>query len=83
MSLPLAPLAERYRPHTLSGIVGQREAVTRLRQFAESWGFPGHPPRLRAALLEGVPGTGKTAAAYALAEEMGWGLVELGASDVR
>lgn len=83
MSLPLAPLAERYRPHTLSGIVGQREAVARLRQFAESWGFPGHPPRLRAALLEGVPGTGKTAAAYALAEEMGWGLVELGASDVR
>ena len=83
MDLPLAPLAERYRPRTLSGIVGQREAVDRLRQFAESWGFPGHPPRLRAALLEGVPGTGKTAAAYALAEELGWGLVELGASDVR
>ncbi len=78
-----APLTERYRPHTLSGLVGQREAVARLRQFAESWGFPGHPPRLRAALLEGVPGTGKTAAAYALAEELGWGVVELGASDVR
>ncbi len=77
------PLAERLRPRSLSGIVGQPEALAKLRQFAESWRFPGHPPRARAALLEGVPGTGKTASAYALAEDFGWGVVELGASDIR
>ena len=77
------PLAERCRPRSLKDIVGQPEAVRKLRAFGESWQQGTHPPRIRAALLEGVPGTGKTSAALALAHDLGWGVVEMNASDAR
>lgn len=75
-------LGERWRPASLRDLAGQTEAVGKLRRFAESWMDP-HPPKVRAALLEGPPGTGKTAAAYALAADMHWGLIEMSASDAR
>jgi replication factor C large subunit len=52
-----------------------------LREWAEGW-RRGKPKKL-AALLYGPAGVGKTAAAAALAEEMGWDLIELNASDKR
>jgi DNA polymerase III delta prime subunit len=76
-------LGERYRPRSLKDIIGQSEAIQKLRLFAESWRGGTRPPRIRAALLEGVPGTGKTSAAWALAQDMGWGVIELNASDAR
>ena len=50
-------------------------------KWADSWrrGRPEKP----AALLYGPAGTGKTAAAVALAGELGWDLIELNASDKR
>ncbi len=76
-------LVERWRPRTLRDILGQGDAILKLRRFAESWLATPRPPKVRAALLEGAPGTGKTSAAHALAEEYGWGFIEMSASDAR
>ncbi len=64
-------------------MTGNPQAVEELRRWAKSWQSPRGPPRLRAALLEGPPGVGKTTAAVALAHDLGWGLVEMNASDAR
>lgn len=80
---PTLPLSERWRARTLNDIVGQWEAVRKLREFAGSWSTTPRPPPVRVAVLEGPPGTGKTAAAFALAADMGWGVVEMNASDAR
>jgi DNA polymerase III delta prime subunit len=55
-------LSERYRPQSLAGIVGQ-PGVLQLQRFAA------HPYR-SCWLIEGPTGTGKTAAALALANDL-------------
>jgi replication factor C large subunit len=72
---------ELYRPKTLDGVVGNPSAVKNLRQWALAW-KEGRPQE-RAAVLMGPPGVGKTTAAHALANEMGWTVVEMNASDQR
>lgn len=57
-------LAEKYRPRTLSDIRGQDQAVEALGRFLAA-------PAKTAFLFEGSTGTGKTSAAYALANELG------------
>ena len=71
-------LVEKYRPRTLSEVRGNHKAVEELRKWALNW-----PEEKTAALLYGKPGTGKTSAAVALANDMGWQLLELNASDKR
>jgi DNA polymerase III delta prime subunit len=71
-------LVEKYRPRTLSEVRGNRKALEELRKWALNW-----PSDKSAALLYGRPGTGKTSAAVALANDMGWQLLELNASDKR
>src|SRR5213594_3610059 len=73
--------AEKYRPKTLEDIVGNPTAVAELRKWAAAWG-KGRPDR-RAVILQGDPGIGKTSAALALANEMGWSAIEMNASDSR
>ncbi len=75
------PWTEKYRPRTLDEVVGNPSAVAELRRWAASWGH--RIPDKRALILEGEPGVGKTSAAIALANEMGWALVEMNASDAR
>ncbi|MDI6643300.1 MAG: AAA family ATPase, partial [Candidatus Hodarchaeaceae archaeon] len=72
---------EKYQPRKLRDIVGQSKAVQEITSWAESWkrGKPSKP----AVLLYGAAGTGKTAAAAALAREFGWDLIEMNASDQR
>jgi len=57
-------LSEKYIPATLDEIVGQPAVVSRLKQFVES-------PSPCCLLFVGEPGIGKTAAANALANDLG------------
>jgi replication factor C large subunit len=72
---------EKYRPKSLSQVVGNPSSVTELRDWAESWDRG--TPKKRAVVLMGPPGVGKTTSAEALAADMGWGIVEMNASDQR
>ncbi|WP_235855580.1 replication factor C large subunit [Methanofollis fontis] len=69
---------EKYRPHSLTDLVGNGPAVRELVDWARSWKV-GSPP----LILHGKPGIGKTSAAHALAHDMEWEIVELNASDQR
>ena len=72
---------ELYRPKNLAEVVGNPKAVKELKDWAITWesGRPAKP----VAVLMGPPGVGKTSAALALANEFGWGLIEMNASDHR
>ena len=72
---------ELYRPKSLKDIVGNPKAVKELKDWAMSWEH-GRPAD-RAVVLKGPPGIGKTSTALALARDMGWGVVEMNASDHR
>jgi len=76
------PLSERLRPRSLDALVGNPRARFELAQWADRWSGK-EPPRLRAAVLSGPPGVGKTTAALALAADHGWSVVEMNASDAR
>ncbi|HEV8361856.1 MAG TPA: replication factor C large subunit [Candidatus Thermoplasmatota archaeon] len=72
---------EKYRPRSLEDVVGNGPAIHDLKAWAEAW-RKGKPEQ-RGVLLAGDAGVGKTSAALALARDMGWGIVEMNASDQR
>lgn len=72
---------EKYRPKSLKQIVGNEAAIRSITRWAESW--KKGTPRLKAIVLRGEPGIGKTSAALALANDMGWDFIEMNASDHR
>ena len=76
-------LSERFRPRRLKDVAGNPAAITALRRWAAGWAPGASLPRHRAALLEGRAGVGKTTAAWALAEDEGWSVVEMNASEAR
>ncbi len=69
---------EKYRPKTLSELRGNDKARDTFHQWAKTW-----DDHREAIVLHGSPGIGKTSAAHALANDMGWETVELNASDQR
>lgn len=69
---------EKYRPKTLDEVIGNRAAIEELIDWAEKW-----DKSKKAAILSGPPGIGKTSSAYALANDFGWEIIELNASDER
>jgi replication factor C large subunit len=72
---------EKYRPRTLAQVRGNDRALTEMRRWASVW--EAGIPTKKGLILVGKPGTGKTSAAYALASELNWGVIELNASDAR
>ncbi|MDP2767681.1 MAG: replication factor C large subunit [Candidatus Methanoperedens sp.] len=72
---------EKYRPQTLSQVVGHNKAVEELKLWAQAW--TRGVPEARAVVLYGRAGTGKTTAAHALAHDMEWEVIEMNASDQR
>jgi replication factor C large subunit len=69
---------EKYRPARLEDIVGNTTALRQIAEWARNWTKKSKP-----LLIYGKPGIGKTSSAHALANDMGWDVVELNASDQR
>ncbi|MCT9097514.1 replication factor C large subunit [Haloarchaeobius sp. HME9146] len=74
----MADWTEKYRPRTLSEVRGNDKARKQFKQWADTW-----DDHRQAAIIHGSPGVGKTSAAHALANDMGWPVMELNASDSR
>jgi replication factor C large subunit len=72
---------ELYRPKSLREVVGNPKALKELKDWAISW--ESGTPLKRVVVLIGSPGVGKTSAALALANDFGWGVIEMNASDHR
>lgn len=72
---------EKYRPKRLDDIIGNKNAKEELLKWAEEW--VNDVPKKKAVVLIGDPGIGKTTCAHAIANEMGWQVVEMNASDHR
>lgn len=75
------PWVEKYRPKVLDEVVGNQDAVERLRLIAKQGNLPN-------IIISGPPGTGKTTSVLCLANEMlgdlvGEAVLELNASDDR
>lgn len=73
-------LADKYAPNTLTGIIGNYNAVKQLSEFASKIH---RGEKTKPIIIFGATGTGKTSAAHALAYGNGFELLELNASDYR
>jgi replication factor C large subunit len=71
-------LVDKYKPRKLEDVVGQAEAVAKIRKW-----FDSYKPAGKALLLYGPPGTGKTSSIEALASQKCLDFIELNASDHR
>jgi replication factor C large subunit len=72
--------AEKYRPKKFSDIVGQDEALEKIRELLNNINSP---KARRAFILHGTPGIGKTTIAQVIARETDSEIFELNASDLR
>ena len=75
------PWTSRFKPRTLRDLADNERAVGQLLRWVRSW-ERGIPER-RAAFLFGPPGVGKTSSAVAVANDLGFDLLEVNASDYR
>ncbi len=85
---PELPWVEKYRPKSVREIKGFTTNIKKIKEFIANFeskqkmGKKLRSPE-KAILLEGPPGIGKTTVVYALANDLGYSVVEMNASDVR
>ena len=72
---------ERHRPTSESHLEGNEAQRQKIRKWLDDWKTG--VPKNKAILLVGPPGVGKTTVARAIAQDMGWNVIELNASDAR
>ncbi|WP_456454074.1 replication factor C large subunit [Thermococcus sp.] len=77
----MLPWVEKYRPRHMKDIINQKSAVQKVNDWIRGW--LGGTPKKKALLLAGPPGSGKTSTVYALANDYGFEVIELNASDER
>ena len=65
---------EEYRPKKFSEMIGQEEAVLKVKNFIENF-----PKKKKAMVFYGPPGTGKTTLAHVVAKEIKAEIFELNA----
>ncbi len=81
MSGPPSDWTERHRPKSEQQLEGNEVQRRKIRTWLDEW--KAGSPKKKALLLVGPPGVGKTTVARAIAEDMGWNVIELNASDAR
>ncbi|MHA2277087.1 MAG: replication factor C large subunit, partial [Candidatus Kariarchaeaceae archaeon] len=74
------PWVEKYRPNSRNDLVGNEEVIDQLQKFLKNWKYKTSKP---AILLLGPPGCGKTSATHAIANDLGYIVTEVNASDTR
>ena len=70
--------SEKYRPRVISDMIGNEQSRSSIIEWFTKWKKGTKP-----LLLVGPPGVGKTTMAYLVAEQFGYDLIGLNASDVR
>ena len=75
------PWTLKYKPKTLSEVIGNEDAKKKILQWIKEW--DAKPPKKKALLIYGPPGTGKTVTVEALANDLDMELVQSNASDYR
>lgn len=85
---PELPWVEKYRPTSQKEIKGFTTNIKKIIEFIANFESKQNSGKTlksheKAILLEGPPGIGKTTVVYALANDLGYSVVEMNASDVR
>src|SRR3989344_8935631 len=75
----MKPLTHKYIPKTTKEIFGQEDVIKQLNNFIINF----KKQKKKAALIYGSSGTGKTSSVYAIANELGYEVIEVNASDMR
>lgn len=78
-------LVEKYKPNSVAEILGNGGNISRLIKWLREWKqeATGSKDEMRAVLISGPPGVGKTTAAILACRELGLAQVEMNASDTR
>jgi len=75
----MQPLVHKHKPKTTKDVFGQDDVLAKLRSFILNF----KKEKKNSALIYGSSGTGKTSSVYAIANEIGYEVVEVNASDFR